>query len=73
MTWNLLPPGPNVCQECAVDHESYMPHDKQSLYYQYHFHFAHNRWPTWDDAMAHCDEQVKEITRSVLRQNGIQA
>jgi hypothetical protein len=55
----LLPCKPDVCQECAVDHTPDLPHNNQSLYYQYHFYFKHGRWPTWKDAMAHCTDEMK--------------
>jgi hypothetical protein len=67
----LLPCAPNVCQECAVDHEPEFPHNQQSLYYQYHFYALNNRWPTWEDAMAHCDEQMQEFWKIELREKGV--
>lgn len=68
----LLPPPPDVCQECAVDHVPEMPHNQQSLYYQYKFYRENDRWPTWKDAMAHCDEQMKEWWTCELRQRGVE-
>jgi hypothetical protein len=56
----LLPPKPGVCQECAVDHLEGDPHNKDSLYYQYYFYGKTGRWPTWNDAMEHCDEETKK-------------
>lgn len=67
----LLPPKPDVCQECAVNHEPHLMHDNRSLYYQMQFYAKHNRWPTWDDAMSHCEPDIKEIQFSVLRDNRI--
>ncbi len=67
----LLPPKPGVCQECATDHEPYLPHNNQSLYYQYKFHRENGRFPTWDDAMAHCDEPIKKYTLEVLKEKGL--
>ncbi len=57
--FTMLPPKPGVCQECAVDHPKEYPHNRQSLAYQYFFYNKHGRWPTWRDAMAHCDEETK--------------
>lgn len=57
--WKLLPPAPGVCQECAVEHDPRLPHNKQSLYYQFQFYGEHGRWPTWADAMEHCSEEMK--------------
>lgn len=67
----LLPPAPDVCQTCAVDHRPDMPHNQQSLYYQYRFYAEHGRWPTWTDAMAHCDDQMKAAWTKALAQRGI--
>lgn len=62
----MLPPRPDVCQVCAVDHAWDQPHNKQSLYYQYHFHAEHGRWPTWTDAMAHCTPEIQAAWRAGL-------
>jgi hypothetical protein len=71
----LLPPGDNVCQECAVDHSWSDPHNQQSLYYQMHFHSTHGRWPTWSDAMAHCTPEVQAHWRkqliALMEKNGL--
>ncbi len=64
----LVPPKPDVCQECAVKHRPDEPHDKGSLYYQIHFKAEHRRWPTWEDAMAHCKERIKKMWRRELTQ-----
>lgn len=64
----LLPPSKDVCQECAVKHEVDEPHNKDSLYYQYYFRSQHDRWPTWDDAMAHCDESTKAAWQTLLKE-----
>ncbi|GAB6172025.1 hypothetical protein JCM15765_15030 [Paradesulfitobacterium aromaticivorans] len=68
----LFPCAPDVCQECAVDHSPEMPHNAQSLYYQYKFYQQQGRWPTWEDAMAHCDEDVREIWKQSLKELGIE-
>jgi len=62
----LLPPKLDVCQECATKHKPEDPHNKESLYYQYAFRAKHGRWPTWEDAMAHCSKFMKEIWREEL-------
>lgn len=64
--WVIVPPKADVCQECATKHEPDQPHDKMSLYYQYHFLAKHGRWPTWEDAVAHCDKETKKIWREEL-------
>lgn len=33
----LLPPPPNACQVCGVEHDEQQPHNAESLYYQYSF------------------------------------
>jgi hypothetical protein len=55
----LLPPRPEVCQECAVSHGPREAHNAQSLYYQYYFYRIHGRWPTWMDAISHCDYETR--------------
>ena len=69
----LMPPVPGTCPECAVNHTQDMPHNRDSLYYQYSFWTKHKRWPTWGDAMAHCPENVKAIWRDELMKRGISA
>jgi len=63
---------PGTCPECGITHEPYMPHNQQSLAYQYKFYDQHGRWPTWEDAMAHCSEKVKELWMQALRDRGIE-
>lgn len=67
----LLPAKEGTCPECAVAHDPTIPHDQQSLYYQMRFYGQHHRWPTWNDAMAHCSPEVKAATRKVLKEKGI--
>lgn len=68
---HILPPAPDTCQECAVKHEPSLTHDNRSLYYQVTFYNKHKRYPTWDDAMAHCSPEVKQATVEVLTKNGL--
>jgi hypothetical protein len=68
---HLMPAKPGTCPECAVDHVPSYPHNKDSLYYQYHFYAEHNRWPTWEDAMAHCTEDMKKLWRDELTKQGV--
>ncbi|MDP2662870.1 MAG: hypothetical protein Q8R28_19315 [Dehalococcoidia bacterium] len=68
----LLPPAPDVCQECAGKHEPDWPHNQQSLYYQYAFWARHRRWPTWVDALAHCSPEMQAAWRAALADRGIQ-
>lgn len=68
----LLPPRPDVCQECAVDHDPRLPHNQQSLYYQTKFHIEHGRGATWSDAMAHCSDDVRERWIEALKSHGVE-
>jgi hypothetical protein len=68
----LLPPRPDVCQECAMEHPPELPHDKQSLYYQVKFKMEHGRGATWADAMAHCTEEVKSTWTEALKSHGVE-
>ena len=69
--FTLLPAKPGTCQECAVDHDPSYPHNQQSLYYQYHFYAENQRWPTWEDAMAHCSDDMKTVWKDELRKEGV--
>lgn len=59
----LLPPAPHLCQQCAHDHPPEFPHNQQNLYWHFWFRKQHGRSPTWEDAMAHCSEEMKESWR----------
>lgn len=61
-----------TCPMCAVKHEPEMPHNKDSLCYQYKFYDQHGRWPTWADAMAHCTPEVKAVWRRELEARGVE-
>jgi predicted RNA-binding protein with PUA-like domain len=67
----LCPPKPGVCQECASDHPEEYPHNQNSLYYQYKFFDENGRWPTWKDAMEHCDEETKLKWSEALVKMGV--
>lgn len=69
--FGLLPAARGTCPECSVKHGPEIPHNKQSLFYQYKFYNENGRWPTWEDAMAHCDEETKHVCRAVLREHGV--
>lgn len=71
-TWILLPAPPGVCSQCARDHDPDQPHDQQRLHWQYAFYAEHDRWPTWNDAMAHCTPEVQSAWRAALRRRGIE-
>ncbi len=67
----LLPPGPDVCPICAIDHKPDEPHNQRSIYYQYRFYGIRGRWPTWADAVAHCSPEVQAAWKEELGQRGV--
>jgi hypothetical protein len=71
-TWTLVPPPPGTCSQCADDHEPEEPHNFTHLYYKYAFYAEHRRWPTWEDALAHCDDEIYEAWRSALAEHGVE-
>lgn len=62
---------PGTCPECATKHDPELPHNQQSLTYQYKFYDKHGRWPTWADAMAHCTEEVKAHWKEASKEHGV--
>jgi hypothetical protein len=68
--FNILPPPKDTCQVCATKHDPLLPHNAQSLYYQYAFYGALGRWPTWADAASHCDEAMIKAWREQLEKLG---
>ena len=67
----LVPPAPDVCQECATPHDADLPHNRDSLSYQMRFHALHGRWPTWADALAHCDGAMRADWTAELTKLGV--
>ena len=67
----LIPPRPGCCRICAAMHKPEEPHEKDSLYYQNRFFKKHRRFPTWEDAMSHCSEDVKAAFREELSRRNI--
>lgn len=67
--FKLLPPAREACQVCAQNppHPPEYPHNRDSLYYQYFFYAEDGRWPTWTDALAHCDDETKKVWFEGLR------
>lgn len=59
------------CAECITPHEPAAPHNQQSLHYQMAFKEQHGRWPTWHDAMRHCDEKMKALWLAELAGHGV--
>lgn len=67
----VVPPSPGACPICATTHAPEEPHDRDSLYYQNWFRRKHKRFPTWEDAMNHCTEDVKRKFAKKLERRGI--
>lgn len=67
---HLMPPRAGVCAICGHDHPVALPHNAQSLYYQYAFYGEHGRWPTWADACAHVSPIVAAEWQKILRDQG---
>lgn len=68
---HLLPPRSDLCQDCATAHDPAAPHNAHSLYYQTAFNMKHGRAPNWQDAMAHCTDDVKSKWAFELALHGI--
>lgn len=69
--FDIMPAPEGTCPDCAVEHHPGQPHDATSLRYQYVFYANHGRWPTWVDAMAHCDKTMKEQWTEALEEMGV--
>ena len=67
----VIPPVPGSCRICATMHDPGEPHDRDSLYYQNKFYKKYKRFPTWNDAMEHCSEPVREEYVKRLAKRGI--
>ena len=67
----ILPPMRGTCPICAAMHEAELPHNRNSLYYRMKFRQQHGRFPTWEDAMAHCSEEMKAAWRDDLSRLGL--
>jgi hypothetical protein len=74
--FKLLPGPEGTCEWCHIEHPSNAPHNKDSLPYQMKFKQIHGRYPTWTDAMAHCEETVKRFWREnlveLMKANGVE-
>lgn len=74
--WTLLRPADDCCPECAHEHPAELPHNL-TLFYKYYFRHREGvagreeRWPTWTDAMAHCDQAIREGWIRALAHHGV--
>ncbi len=64
-------PVPGTCPVCATKHDARDPHNRDSLYYQQRFYRQNRRFPTWEDAMAHCSVITKLAFRDQMLKRGI--
>lgn len=73
-TWTLMPvdTSDGRCSQCATKHEPEEPHNRQAIYYQYAFRAEHGRWPTWNDAIAHCSAELRQAWTDALVERGIE-
>lgn len=56
-----------TCSICGVAHDPSDPHDAATVAFQLYFYRVMGRVPTWEDAMAHCSEETKDLMRQLLR------
>lgn len=66
-----MPAKEGTCSDCAVAHDPDMPHNQQSLHWQYRFYGAFGRWPTWADALAHCTPTMRAQWRIELARHKV--
>jgi hypothetical protein len=64
-------PKEGQCPECAAMHPPESAHNQQSLHWQYYFYEKFNRWPTWEDAIAHCKPDIRKKWRVALAEHGV--
>ena len=69
--WMILPPSDKKCPICAVEHEVDKPHDATSFYYRFLFKNQYGREVTWNDAMLHCPEDIRQVWTEYLNNLGI--
>lgn len=68
----IPPPKEGACPLCGELHGRGEPHNKNSLLYQHRFRRNHGRYPTWEDAMAHCSLTVKKRFCERLKRHGVE-
>lgn len=67
----IIPPTPGACRYCGDQHDPREPHNLRSLQYQHKFRKQNGRYPTWEDAMAHCSMLVKVRFTEMLVRSGV--
>ncbi len=66
----MLPAAEGKCPDCATDHDPQLPHNQQSLFWNYRFLGLYGRWPTWADALAHCDDETAKMWIGAMPEHG---
>jgi len=70
--FQMLPPAPDKCQICADKaHGDELPHNRDSLYYQFWFCNTYKRSPTWADALISCSDETKALWKEYLEKHGV--
>ncbi len=67
---NDLPETAERCDVCKSIHLPRHPHNAQSLFYIESFREQHGRYPTWADAVAHCEDRVRALWEQKLKASG---
>lgn len=55
----LFPLPEGICPQCGIFHEYHEPHQVNTVHYQVWFKRKHGRYPTAQDAVAHCSARTK--------------
>lgn len=66
-----IPTTGGKCPECGMLHDKWAPHNRDSLQYMYRFYDKHGYWPSWHDAMTHCDKETQNAWAKELRARNI--
>ena len=67
----LLPPPPDCCQVCAVNHAPDEPHNPQSLYWATKREMEGQPPPNWEEALAHVSDPMREAWVEALAERGV--
>ena len=66
----LLDEQAGFCQICRRAHRPDYAHHRDDPEYRRWFYQQNGRWPTWNDAMAHCHPDVQSGLRMWLKRAG---
>lgn len=65
----ILPVAGDVCQDCGRAHAAYLPHDLTFRFRVVLYHRT-GKSATWQDALAHCPDHVRDPWTSELKKRG---